>query len=457
MYSMWGRAEGRKLGRELRDVGVPVMVLKGPELQERLYGTPAAYQSSDIDVLVRPRDARRARQTLHANDWTFEPENGVLWWLSAAASFERQGFRADLHWGLHAAHLPAWALHELERAMWERARTTPSGFLIPDDESLFVFLAVHAVGHGFERREWVDNVHAAAERVGDWQRVWAIARRAHVTNTVRVAMSEQPPGIRIPVLDGPVGRAVWWSTYLLRGHTLPRKLRERLRESVGMHRRGFGIVGLRGTRKVRVGDLSLVIDRGVFDPRDVTLQAVDLAERLMADDAPGVVVDIGTGSGAVAIAAARRWPSADIHGSDVSFRAVGCAQRNAIRLGVNASFHVGNLLTPIPSTLRGRVDLAFSNVPYVSPAGGRKVEGWDVPMETIFGPDVDGLGLMRDLMSELPRYLRPGAVWVFQVADAQLESVATELSNSGFEPLVPKSRRTGRAAIAAARWGGSIR
>ena len=45
MYAMWGRAEGRRLGRDQRK-RAPVTVLKGPELQERLYGTPAAYQSS---------------------------------------------------------------------------------------------------------------------------------------------------------------------------------------------------------------------------------------------------------------------------------------------------------------------------------------------------------------------------------------------------------------------------
>jgi release factor glutamine methyltransferase len=177
----------------------------------------------------------------------------------------------------------------------------------------------------------------------------------------------------------------------------------------------------------------------------------------MAEDPPEVVLDIGTGSGAVAIAASQRWPSADVHGSDVSFRAVKCAQRNAARLRLDPSFHAGSLLQPIPAALQGRVDLVFSNVPYVPPAGGRRIDGWKVPMETIFGPDVDGLGLMRDLIRDLPRFFRPDALWVFQVADAQLEPLAAELSDSGFEPILPEERRTGRAAIGAARWRGSLR
>jgi HemK-like putative methylase len=346
-------------------------------------------------------------------------------------------------------------LRELERAMWEGARPTASGFLIPDDESLFVFLAVHAVGHGFERPEWVENVYEAAGLVNDWPRVWEIAQRARVTEAVRAAMSEQPDEPELPVLDGPIGRAVWWTTYVLRGHAIPRDVRDRLRESLGMHRQGFGLVGLKGGRFVRVGDLDLVVDRGVFDPQAVSLRAVDIAERSLTGGDPGVILDIGTGSGAVAIAAARRWPSAEVHGSDVSSRAVRCAERNAVRLGVRASFHQGTLVRPMPASLRGRVDLVFSNVPYIPPAGGRRVEGWDVPLATIFGPDADGLGLMRDLIRELPRFLRPGGLWVFQVADHQLESLGVELANGGFECVLPESRSPGKANVAVAWWRGT--
>jgi release factor glutamine methyltransferase len=109
----------------------------------------------------------------------------------------------------------------------------------------------------------------------------------------------------------------------------------------------------------------------------------------------------------------------------------------------------------MPASLRGRVDLVFSNVPYISPAGGRRVEGWDVPLATIFGPDADGLGLMRDLVRELPRYLRPGGLWVFQVADDQLESLVVELANGGFDSVLPESRFPGKANVAVAWWRGT--
>ena len=456
MYAMWARAEGRRLGRELADAGIPVMVLKGPELQDRLYGTPAAYQSSDIDVLVHGRDERRARAVLRSHDWNFEPGNGVLWRLSAAASYERAGFRADLHWGLHAAHLPARLMRPLERAMWERAKRAASGFLEPDDESLFVYLAVHAVGHDFERPEWTTNVHRAAERVRDWARVWSVARRARVTEAVRAAMSEQLPGARVPVLDGPVGRAAWWATYVARGHVIPQAVRDRVRDAVALRREGFGLLGIGGNR-IRVGDLDLLVEPGVFEPQGVTVRGVDFAKGLLNGAAPASVVDVGTGSGSVAITAARRWPAAQIHGVDVSPRAVRCARANARRHHVaNTSFHVGHLLRPIPESLLGSVDLVFSNVPYVSPVGGKDAGELHVPLSTIYGTEVDGLGYMRDLCRELPRFMRPGGVWVFQIGDPQLRRWGDYLSTHGFEPILPDVPWSSKAVVAGARFVGGV-
>ena len=117
-------------------------------------------------------------------------------------------------------------------------------------------------------------------------------------------------------------------------------------------------------------------------------------------------------------------------------------------------FYTGSLIRPMPASLRGTVDLVFSNVPYVSPAGGREPEGWKVPLTTIYGPDADGLGFMRELCRELPTFLRPGGLWVFQIADQQLEPWQVHLVANGFEPLPADRRRPGKAIVAAARWKG---
>jgi HemK-like putative methylase len=450
--SLWSIAEGARLASELREAGVPVMLLKGPRLQERLYGTPAAYVSSDIDILVPRSRAKHARAALVASGWTFESENGVLWFLSAAASFERSGFRADLHWGLHAAHLPAWSLRSLERALWRGAMPGPDGFLVPDDDALFVYLAVHAVGHRFERRHWVENVHAAAAKVKCWDRVWSIAKAAHVTVALRAAMQEREPGDRVAVLDGVAGRSVWYSTYALRGHALPVSLRARLREFQAMRREGFGW-RLTSSREAGFGDLRLRVAAGVFDPQSVSLELLDIAAEHLDSD-PRVVVDVGTGSGAIALSAARRWPDATVVGLDVSSRAIGCARDNARRLGASVRFQRSDLMSRLPRALSGKVDLVFSNVPYVSPAHGRDSSGWRVPLSTIYGPGNDGLGLMRDLAVQTKAALARPGLWVFQIADAQWEAWADHLSGLGYDTISPIERRPGSAVVGGARWTG---
>src|SRR5438067_11477252 len=107
-------AETRKVAERLERVGIGVLRLKGPGLKLLLYGNAASYPSSDVDLLIPRQRGRTARRLLVADGWEFDAENGLLWRLSRAASYKRGGITVDLHWGLHAAHLPAWALRNLE-------------------------------------------------------------------------------------------------------------------------------------------------------------------------------------------------------------------------------------------------------------------------------------------------------------------------------------------------------
>jgi release factor glutamine methyltransferase len=430
---------------------VPVLLLKGPDLQQRLYGTPAAYVSGDVDVLIPRTAAKKARAILKRAGWRFVPENGFLWRLSAAATFERQGFRADVHWGIHAAHLPAWSLRRLERALWIGASVGPSGAREPLPESLFVFLAVHAAGHRFERPEWTRNVELAAADVRDWGQVRRLTRDARLTEAVRSAMRHHGPGHTIPLLDGLTGRVIWYGTYVARGHVIPRSVRDQLRESVAKYRGGHGWRA-EAPRIVQFEHLSLQVDPGVFDPQSVSAGIVHLAHQLCSDVERPVIVEVGTGCGAVSFLASTRWPYAEIHATDVSARAIACARRNAARLGVaSIVFTRGHLLDPLPHGLHGRVDLLFSNLPYVSGFWGKDTGNWTVPTETIYGPDPDGLGLMRELADRATFLLRKGGYWIFQLGDSQWDYFSDYLRGVGLEPVVPKERRSGHAVIGAAR------
>lgn len=208
---------------------IPLMSLKGPLLQARLFGTPAAYRSGDVDVLVPYEKGGAARRLIAEQGWAFSPANGLLWRLSRAAHYENDGCILDLHWGLHAAHLPAISLRALERALWERAEPGPLGLWQPCPESLLVFLILHAVGHRFERQEWSDSVDACRDLVSEWDRVIGVARDANVNGLVTEVLAGRKPALHF---DGPKRRGLSAMTWLARGHFLPKSARGGIRRGV---------------------------------------------------------------------------------------------------------------------------------------------------------------------------------------------------------------------------------
>jgi len=225
----------RALADELNAIGVPVLVLKGPLLQERLYGTPAAYPSCDVDVLVHPEHLHPVRRHLRATGWRFAAGNMLLWRLSRSAVFERGSVVLDLHWGIHAGNLPSTSLRRLERAMWSGASLGDHGLYEPAAAPLLVYVSVHGASHGFERREWVEVVARAAAQVEDWDDAWRTARRCRMEGTVRralaVALDGRPPR-PAPLLDGWWGRLAGAASWTMRGHFLPRALRATVARAV---------------------------------------------------------------------------------------------------------------------------------------------------------------------------------------------------------------------------------
>jgi release factor glutamine methyltransferase len=444
------QAQAHEVAHHLENAGVPVLCLKGPDLQQRLYGTPDRYLSSDVDILVPRRSAGRARAVLERTGWEFEPENGALWRLSRAAAFSRKGHIVDLHWGLHAAHLPGWSLVSLERDLWSGALQTDEGLRHPDAESLFVFLAVHAAGHKYERQEWIDNARIAATEVNDWDRVRAIASRARVCGAVKRILSADPGRGSARVLDGLRGDMLWMATLLARGHFIPSSVRDTIRESISLHRQGLGWRA-NSVRSMDYEGLQLRVPDGVFGPRKVSSTIIDMAATHLSPE-PLLIADVGTGTGVLAILAARTWPRAHVEALDASRRACAAAKWNSRRYAPDRiTVRCGSLLSPLPASAEGRIDLLMSNIPYVPPGASGDLEGWSAPQSAIYGEHSDGLGLMRSLRDQGRKALRPGGVWVFQIADAQVEAWQADLEASSFGFIPPSRRRPGKAVVAAAR------
>jgi release factor glutamine methyltransferase len=163
----------------------------------------------------------------------------------------------------------------------------------------------------------------------------------------------------------------------------------------------------------------------VMTPRATSVALVD---RVVAHVglAASVVADVGTGSGALALAIASRAPRATVWATDVDPHAVGLARANAIRAGLSQRVHVrlGDLLDPLPRSL----DVIAANLPYIpwheSPLHPDLASE---PPAAVFS-DGDGLAIYRRLLEAAAERLTPGGLLVVQLRGHMLSASAEEIS-----------------------------
>jgi hypothetical protein len=231
MRALQHLAAARAVAATLRERNVPVLVLKGAPFQQRFLGNAAAYPSLDLDLLVPRRLARAACDALTDDGWVRPPDNNALLWrLSESVNLDRDGVTVDLHWGVHAGPLPAWSLRGLTAALWRRATLSPDGLYEPRAEELFVYLAAHAAGHGFDKERWDTGLRGVAAAVRDWGAVASLAKENRLRAVVAHARQRVEGGAATPprsVLDGgAAAQAVWAAA---RGRWVPLAWRDRLR------------------------------------------------------------------------------------------------------------------------------------------------------------------------------------------------------------------------------------
>jgi release factor glutamine methyltransferase len=170
--------------------------------------------------------------------------------------------------------------------------------------------------------------------------------------------------------------------------------------------------------------LSLVTAPGhVMAPRPATEALVDRALEL-AGDAPLRVADVGTGSGAIAIALATRAPLAEVWATDTSAAAVWLARLNAVRLGLADRVQIlhGDLLAPIP----GELDLVLANLPYLPDSAADDPDVLGEPPDAVLAPG-DGLGPYRRLLAQCESRLAENGLIVIQLRRRVLEAGRREL------------------------------
>jgi release factor glutamine methyltransferase len=173
--------------------------------------------------------------------------------------------------------------------------------------------------------------------------------------------------------------------------------------------------------------LELECGPGALIPRPETELLVDIAlewlrNRQPPADAP-LIVDVGTGNGALAVALAVNWPSARVVGIDTSAQALVLALRNTRRYGVadRVGFVRGDLLSP----LRAKADVIVANLPYVSAGDWDRLAPEIVryePREALVG-GVRGTETIERLLAQAPSYLSPRSLLLCEIGDRQGEEL----------------------------------
>ncbi|MEV0337222.1 peptide chain release factor N(5)-glutamine methyltransferase [Nocardia sp. NPDC050717] len=198
------------------------------------------------------------------------------------------------------------------------------------------------------------------------------------------------------------------------------------------------------TGTAAMGEIDLAVGPGVFVPRPETelLFAWALAwlETLPHDHDP-IVVDLCTGTGALALAIAHARPDVRVHAVELDPGALAWARRNAGDRGADGdtpiTLHAADVTDPaLLSELSGRVDLVVSNPPYIPDGAVLEPEVADHdPHRALFGGP-DGLDVIRAMVPTIARLLRPGGATAIEHDDTNGGGVAALLAGAGFADIV---------------------
>jgi release factor glutamine methyltransferase len=175
--------------------------------------------------------------------------------------------------------------------------------------------------------------------------------------------------------------------------------------------------------------LDFQVTPAVLIPRHDT--EVLVAEGAKRGTAARTILDIGTGSGCVAISLAKALPEAEVSGVDISGEAIEVARGNAEKNGISVQFFHGSLFEPFAGK---RFDMVVSNPPYIPatdiPTLQQEVRGFE-PMSALDG-GADGLDFYRSIVASAPEHINPGGWLLFEVGAGQAPQVLELLRNGGF-------------------------
>ena len=184
--------------------------------------------------------------------------------------------------------------------------------------------------------------------------------------------------------------------------------------------------------------LRISVTPDVLIPRPETEGLVERALELLADRPGALVADIGTGSGVIACALAASRPDLEVLAVDQSLGALAVASDNVRALGLASRVRLlaGDLFGPLAS-LAGSLDMVVANPPYcptgIIPTLPAEVERFEPRLALDGGPD--GMRVLRRIITEAPRFLRPGAWLLMEIGEEQAGPLASLMAAEGFSRI----------------------
>ncbi|MES2979441.1 MAG: peptide chain release factor N(5)-glutamine methyltransferase [Pseudomonadota bacterium] len=195
--------------------------------------------------------------------------------------------------------------------------------------------------------------------------------------------------------------------------------------------------------------LSLRVDRRVLVPRADTETLVDWALELLGKPAAARVIDLGTGSGAIALALKSVLPQLAVSAVDRSADALAVASANAASLGLSVDFLQGSWLEPVT----GEFDLILSNPPYVAPDDSHLAALHAEPLQALVAEE-DGLADLRQIIESAPDHLMAGGWLLLEHGYDQADAVKALLSSRGYAQVGGRRDIAGIWRCSGGQWMG---
>jgi len=255
---------------------------------------------------------------------------------------------------------------------------------------------------------------------------------------------ERPRQEALSLVGDLTGRSVG-EVLLAAGAAPPEGAAEHLVEALDRRAAGEPLAYVSGLAGFR--SLLLRVDRRVLIPRPETEGLVDLVLRAVP---AGRVVDVGTGSGCLALSLRAESRFAEVVGIDLSPEALDVARANGDRLGLTVRWEVGDLLAPVRDEV---FDVVVSNPPYLTAAEYRdldaSVRAWEPKLALVSGED--GLRATEALVEQAGEVLRPGGLLALEVDSSRAARVAALVRRPGWSDVTVTQDLFGRDRYLTAR------